>query len=38
MKKWTTLWIMIMMLGVSVPALGAMSITRPTANTLLLRV
>lgn len=24
MKKWTTLWIMIMMLGVSVPALGAM--------------
>lgn len=28
MKKWTTLWIMIMMLGVSVPALGAMSISK----------
>ena len=23
MKKWTTLWIMIMMLGMSVPALGS---------------
>ena len=33
MKKWTTLWIMIMMLGVSVPALGAMSISKMRQNT-----
>lgn len=32
MKKWTTLWIMIMMLGVSVPALGAMSISKMTEH------
>ena len=32
MKKWTTLWIMIMMLGVSVPALGAMSISKMRQN------
>ena len=33
MKKWTTLWIMVMMLGLSVPAMGAMSISKMRQNT-----
>lgn len=33
MKKWTTLWIMIVMLGMTIPAMGAMSINKMRQNT-----
>lgn len=33
MKKWTTLWIVLMMLGVTIPAMGAMSINKMRQNT-----
>lgn len=33
MKKWTTLWTIIAMLGITVPAMGAMSINKMRKNT-----
>jgi hypothetical protein len=33
MKKWTTLLIVICMLGITIPAMGAMSISKMRQNT-----